>query len=275
MQLAKKWMQNSLIIFIIILVIIVNITFLHASAYRVGAFLGKSALITIFFAFATLFIPNRFSIYSLLSSSSFILLIPLLLSLLFTYETYQLDKSGSELIETVNGVKNNFSNKYAARTQEINSLYEDVLIQLMQKLTTNSISNKEGRVQIVELLKKYQLLIEQRRALYEESRAFLISQLKQSEITDKNFWEGFQNSSDKLKIIFDNIERFDLLYIDSTQKLISFIEGNDANFLIKDNAIIFNELRLETIYQELLETISKNQKNLSYSLEQSSKPISQ
>lgn len=90
MKFSKKqiYTLNIILILSVCAIFILNIVYFQTPATVLGAFTARTLIITVAIWFITLIVPKRFKIYKLISSSSFILLIPIVLLLSLTYSSY-------------------------------------------------------------------------------------------------------------------------------------------------------------------------------------------
>ncbi len=77
---------NLIIFALFVLTMWFNISYYHANPAKVGEFLGYTAMITVAVWFLSLLIPKKYVLYRIMSSGTFILLIPLFCSFVFTWE---------------------------------------------------------------------------------------------------------------------------------------------------------------------------------------------
>lgn len=97
MDLRKSFIFNLILSLLTILILLGNYYFLNATAFRIGEFIAHAAMISIGIWMLTLLIPKKFYLYRILSSSSFIFIIPLIYSLIFTYNSYRISNEINKL----------------------------------------------------------------------------------------------------------------------------------------------------------------------------------
>lgn len=175
---------NLIIVIAIIINIVVSEMFFAASPFQIGEFIGKTAIITVGVWFLTLLIPKRFKAYSVLSSGTFILCVPLVLSLHFLIQhilsSNDLHEAKRELLSTIEGneprksiddnttndpqiiflkkftsVISKFNSKYQKKTINNNELYIQSLKNLTNSLNKQTILTQNGKQEIMNYLQDF------------------------------------------------------------------------------------------------------------------------